>query len=323
MKKILITGGCGFIGSNFVRHVLNNHNYEIINLDCLTYAGNPANLKNIDKTAPYTFIHGAIEDEKKVNEIFSTNDIWAVINFAAESHVDRSIENARPFITTNVAGLETLLRLARKANIERFIHISTDEVYGSLETTEGLFTESTPLAPSSPYSASKAAGDFLINAYIKTYNFPAIIARPSNNYGPYQYPEKFIPLMVTNILTNLLIPVYGKGQNIRDWLYVEDTCQAIATILKDGKIGEVYNVGGENEVKNIDLVHMVLDLMEKDSSNIKYVTDRLGHDYRYGLDCQKIKSALGWTPVTNFKEGLIKTINFYVENTSWWEPLKK
>ncbi|MCI4626350.1 MAG: dTDP-glucose 4,6-dehydratase [Candidatus Magnetoovum sp. WYHC-5] len=322
MKKILVTGGCGFIGSNFIRYVINNaQDYNIINLDALTYAGNLSNLKDI-QTQNYKFIHGSIEDEDIVKAALA-DDVSTVVHFAAESHVDRSIGNAEAFLNTNIVGLEVLLRVSKSCGIQRFIHISTDEVYGSFETTEGLFKEGDILLPNSPYSASKAAADMLIHAYTKTYNFPAIIVRPSNNYGPYQYPEKFIPLMVTNLITNATVPLYGRGQNIRDWLFVEDNCRAVFTVMEEGRLGEIYNVGGGNEVKNLDLVHMVLNIMGKDSSYIKYVQDRLGHDFRYGLDCTKVHKELGWRPTVSFMEGLERTIAWYKENEWWWRQLKK
>jgi dTDP-glucose 4,6-dehydratase len=319
--RILVTGGCGFIGSNFIRHILRKYaDYEIINLDALTYAGNPYNLSDIIKNERYTFVEGRIENGDLTAQIIKTVD-W-VVNFAAESHVDRSILNAAPFLQTNVMGLQSLLDAAKKSNVERFLHISTDEVYGSLESEEGKFTEETPLNPNSPYAASKAAGDLLIRSYKMTFNIPVIIARPTNNYGPYQFPEKFIPLMITNAIDSKPVPVYGKGLNIRDWLFVEDAAQGIDVILHKGKNGEVYNIGGGNEVRNIDLAESVLSLMGKSKDLIHFVTDRPGHDFRYSLDNAKISSNLGWKPGVAFSEGIKKTIQWYQDNEWWWRPLK-
>jgi len=319
--KILVTGGCGFIGSNFIRYMLEKYtDYEITNLDALTYAGNPYNLTDVTQDSRYTFVEGRIEDRELVAKLIMDVD-W-VVNFAAESHVDRSIVNAYPFLQTNVIGLQSLLEASKNSDIERFLHISTDEVYGSLHTESGKFTEETPLAPNSPYAASKASGDLLIRAYNITFNFPAIIARPSNNYGPYQYPEKFIPLMITNLLDDRKVPIYGEGLNIRDWLYVEDTCRALDIILHKGKAGEIYNVGGDCEKRNIDVAKTVISMLHKDDSDIEYVKDRPGHDYRYALDNSKISSNLGWTPSMSFEEGIRKTINWYRQNEWWWRPLK-
>lgn len=319
--KILVTGGCGFIGSNFIRHVLRTYaDYEIINLDALTYAGNPYNLSDIVKDERYTFVEGRVENQELVARIMRTVD-W-VVNFAAESHVDRSIVNAVPFLQTNVIGLQCLLDAAKKSDVERFLHISTDEVYGSLETEEGIFTEETPLAPNSPYAASKAAGDLLIRAHRKTFNFPVIIARPTNNYGPYQFPEKFIPLMITNLIDDRRVPVYGQGLNIRDWLYVEDAARGLDTILHKGKAGETYNIGGESEVRNIELVESVLAILGKGREMMEFVTDRPGHDFRYALDNAKIRAQLGWKPDVNFREGLERTVRWFQENEWWWRPLK-
>ncbi|QWR77588.1 dTDP-glucose 4,6-dehydratase [Candidatus Magnetomonas plexicatena] len=319
--KILVTGGCGFIGSNFIRHILTKYpDYEIINLDAMTYAGNMDNLKDLDTKRLRTVI-GSIVNSNIVSSIIKEVD--AVVNFAAESHVDRSIENAKPFLETNIIGLQTLLDLAMKSsNIKRFVHLSTDEVYGSLETDEGKFTETTPLDPRSPYSASKAAGDLLLNSYNKTYGYTAIMVRPSNNYGPRQFPEKLIPLMITNLMEGAPVPVYGEGANVRDWLFVLDNCEAIDTILHKGVDGEVYNVGGDCERKNIDIVRTALKVMGKDDSHIKYVKDRPGHDFRYALDNTKITRELGWKPTVKIEEGIVKTIEWYRENQWWWQPLK-
>lgn len=319
--KILITGGCGFIGSNFVRYILNEYpHYEIINLDALTYAGNLENLRDIEESPRYSFIRGRIEGAATVKAVIKGVD--CVVNFAAESHVDRSILDAQPFLITNVIGTHILLEAARAVSIKRFIHISTDEVYGTLGD-EGKFTEETPLRPNSPYSASKASGDLLVRAFYETYKFPAIIVRPSNNYGPYQFPEKFIPLMITNLLEGKPIPIYGRGENVRDWLFVEDNCRAIDAILHDGKVGEIYNVGGDGEKRNIELAKKILAILGKDDSYITFVKDRPGHDFRYALDNSKIEREIGWRPSVKIEEGLEKTIQWYKENEWWWMPLKE
>jgi len=319
--RLLVTGGCGFIGSNFIRHILTKYPvYRIVNFDALTYAGNPENLKDIQGDARYTFVKGKIEDAALVSDLVRGAD--CVIHFAAESHVDRSIVDAQPFLTTNIMGTYVMLTASREAGAKRFIHISTDEVYGSLDD-EGKFTEDTPLRPNSPYSASKASGDMLVRAYHETYGLPAIIVRPSNNYGPYQYPEKFIPLMITNLLENGTIPVYGEGRNVRDWLFVGDTCSAIDLILHKGRDGEVYNVGGNAERRNIDIARKVLEMMGKDEGAITYVADRPGHDYRYALDNSKIERELGWKPSIDVERGLEATILWYRENEWWWKPLKE
>lgn len=319
--KLFITGGCGFIGSNFIRHMLNKYpDYEIINLDALTYAGNPENLRDIEDDRRYRFVEGRIEDAVAIKRL--VQDVDAVVHFAAESHVDRSIKDALPFLTTNVIGTYAMLEAAKTASLRKFIHISTDEVYGTL-ADEGKFTEETPLRPNSPYSASKASGDMLVRAYYETYGFPAIIVRPSNNYGLYQFPEKFIPLMITNIIDNIPIPVYGEGKNIRDWLFVEDNCRAIDLILHNGKDGEAYNVGGNAEMRNIDITRNILSLMDRDEGLITFVKDRPGHDYRYALDNTKIERELGWKPSSDISALLEKTVAWYRENEWWWRPLKK
>ena len=320
--KILITGGCGFIGSNFIRYILNKYpSYKIANLDALTYAGNKDNLKDIESDRRYQFIHGRIEDPDTVTGALKDCDV--IVNFAAESHVDRSIVNAQPFLVTNVIGLQVLLDLAKSLGIKKFIHISTDEVYGSLDTDDGYFSEDTSLSPNSPYSASKAAGDLLIRSYIKTYEFPTIIIRPSNNYGPYQFPEKLVPLMITNLIDRRPVPVYGKGLNIRDWLYVGDTCSAIDLIMHKGNLGEIYNVGCADEKRNIEVVRKVVSLMGMGEDFIQFVPDRPGHDYRYAVDFSKLKEELGWLPEINFEIGIEKTINWYKSNEWWWRPLKE
>ncbi len=320
--RLLVTGGCGFIGSNFIRFILQKYeDYEIINLDALTYAGNPENLKDVQSHERYRFVKGRIEDRNLVRSLL--NEVDCIVNFAAESHVDRSIADAQPFLATNIMGLYNLLEAARETGLGRFIHLSTDEVYGSLDDDDGFFTEDSPLSPNSPYSASKASGDLLVRAYMATHGFPAIIVRPSNNYGPYQYPEKFIPLMVTNLINGGRIPVYGRGDNIRDWLYVEDTCRALDRVLHDGSPGEIYNVGGGNERRNIDVVKAVLDLMGEGVEKIEYVPDRPGHDYRYAVGSEKIRNELGWSPEVGFKEGLERVVRWYRENEWWWRPLKE
>lgn len=319
--KLLITGGCGFIGSNFIRHILNKYpDYEIINLDTLTYAGNPENLNDINADRRYRLIEGRVEDIGLAKEIMRDAD--SVVHFAAESHVDRSIVDAQPFLMTNVIGTNAMLNAAKDASIKRFIHISTDEVYGTLGE-EGKFTEKTPLRPNSPYAASKASADLLVRAYHETYGFPAIIVRPSNNYGPYQFPEKFIPLMITNLIDNKPIPIYGEGKNVRDWLFVEDNCRAIDIVLHKGKDGEIYNVGGNAEMRNIDIARKVLGIMGKDESSMTFVTDRPGHDYRYALDNSKIGNEPGWRPSADIGDLLGKTIEWYKHNEWWWRPLKE
>lgn len=319
--KIVVTGGCGFIGSNFVRHILKKYpDYEIVNIDALTYAGNPKNLRDIKGNKRYRFVHGKIEDKNLITHILGGADY--IVNFAAETHVDRSIQNSSPFLTTNVLGTHTLLEAVRTVPIKKFIHISTDEVYGAL-CSKGKFTENAMLAPNSPYSASKASADLLIRAYYETYKLPVVIVRPSNNYGYYQFPEKFIPLMITNLLMNKPIPIYGKGENVRDWCFVGDTCAAIDSVMHSGKAGEVYNAGGNCEIKNIELAKSVLKIMGKSARHIKFVKDRPGHDYRYALDNSKIKRKLKWRPSVKIEEGLEMTIKWYKDNEWWWKPLKK
>ncbi len=318
--KLLVTGGCGFIGSNFIRYVLKNTEHEIINLDALTYSGNPGNLADIEKNKNYSFVYGRIEDKKLVSGL--VQDVDYLVNFAAESHVDRSILDPTPFIVTNIEGAAVLLEACRKSNVKKFVHISTDEVYGELGETD-TFIETLPLLPNSPYSASKASADLIIRAYHETYDLPVVTARPSNNYGYHQYPEKFIPLIITNLLENNPVPVYGEGKNIRDWIFVEDCCAGIAAILDRGKHGEVYNVGGESEKRNIDIVKIILRLLGKNESCIKFVRDRPGHDYRYALDNTKIRKELGWAPKINLEVGLAKTVEWYKNNSLWWQPLKE
>ncbi len=320
MTKILITGGAGFIGSNFVRYMLDKYpDYEIFNLDALTYCGNLENLKGIEDNHNYTFIKGDIIDKELVFQI--TSDTDHIINFAAESHVDRSIEDPEIFIKSNIMGTQVLLDAARKNNIKKYLQVSTDEVYGSLGET-GYFREDTPLAANSPYSASKAGADLMVRAYHETFDLPVNITRCSNNYGPYQFPEKLIPLMISNALEDKSLPVYGDGMNVRDWLHVYDHCTAIDLVLHKGEIGEVYNIGGNNEKKNIEIVKLILKNLGKDESLIEYVKDRLGHDRRYAIDSSKIQNELGWKPKYTFETGILETINWYLDNLEWMEKVK-
>ena len=313
--KLLVTGGAGFIGSCFIRHVLDKHvEYEIINLDKLTYAGNIENLNDVKDDKRYTFIKGDICDKNLVNEIMENVD--CVVNFAAESHVDRSIEGPEIFIETNVKGTLNLLQSALKNKIQRYLQVSTDEVYGSLGS-EGYFYETTPLSPNSQYSASKAGADMLGRAYFETYKMPNLITRCSNNYGPYQYPEKLIPFFITKLLKGEKVPVYGDGLNVRDWLYVYDHCEAIDTVLNKGREGEVYNIGGHNEKTNLEITKLILDAMGKDEGSIEYVKDRLGHDRRYAIANDKIQNELGWEPKIKFEDGIKLTIDWYLKNQAW------
>lgn len=315
--KLLVTGGLGFIGSNFIRYVLNKYpQYSIINLDKKTYAGNPENLKDIEADKRYEYMHGDICDTSVVENLVPKCDV--IINFAAESHVDRSIEDADPFLQTNIIGTHNLLKANLKFN-KKMIHISTDEVYGSVE--EGSFTENSPIKPNSPYSASKAGADLLCRAYIKTHKANVIIARSSNNYGPYQYPEKIIPLFVTNLMESKKVPVYGSGNNVRDWLFVLDNVSGIDVVLHKGEIGQIYNISSNNELSNIMLTKKIISLMDKDESSIEYIEDRKGHDLRYSLDSSKLRS-LGWAPEYNLEQGLKMTIDWYQSNESWWKSLK-
>lgn len=320
MTKILITGGAGFIGSNFVKYINDKYpDYEIVNFDLLTYCGNLENLKDIEFNDNYSFVKGNISDNDLVADTIKGCDY--VVNFAAESHVDRSIKDPEIFIKSNVFGTQVLLNAALNEGIEKYVQISTDEVYGSLGQT-GYFTEETPLQPNSPYSASKASGDLITRAYYQTFEMPVNITRCSNNYGPYQFPEKLIPLMISNALENKNLPVYGDGKNIRDWLHVYDHCTAIDLVLHDGKPGEVYNIGGNNEKKNIEIVKLILKYLDKDDSLIKFVEDRLGHDRRYAIDSTKIQEELGWKPKYTFETGIKETIEWYLENQDWIEQVK-
>lgn len=321
MLKLLVTGGAGFIGSNFVIYMVNKYSdYQIINLDALTYAGNLENLKSIEFKPNYQFIKGDITDAQKVDEIFQQG-IDMVVNFAAESHVDRSILEPGIFVQTNVLGTQVLLDAARKYGVQKYVQISTDEVYGTLGDT-GLFSETTPLAPNSPYSASKTGGDLLVRAYHETYGMDINITRCSNNYGPYHFPEKLIPLMISNALQDKQLPVYGDGLNVRDWLYVEDHCSAIDLVIHNGKSGEVYNVGGNNERTNIQIVETILEALNKPKSLITYVTDRAGHDRRYAIDATKLRTELGWQPQFPFEKGIKKTIQWYLDNKEWWTRIQ-
>ncbi len=317
MKKILVTGGCGFIGSNFIRFLMGRHTgLEIVNLDKLTYAGNRENTKDLESNNNYSFVKGDICDPGIVAEAMESCN--AVVNFAAETHVDRSIESGENFIETNIRGTYVLLEKARKMKIERFLQISTDEVYGSLE--KGSFQESDLLQPNSPYSASKAGADLLCRSYYTTYGVPIIITRSSNNFGPYQHPEKLIPCFITNASKDLELPLYGDGLNVRDWLYVEDNCEAIEAVLLKGKTGQVYNIGGDNEKTNKQITGMILKKLGKPSSLVKKVADRLGHDRRYSVDSNKIRK-LGWKPKHDFDQAIDATISWYLNNRSWWEKL--
>jgi len=317
--KLLVTGGAGFIGSNFIRLILRKYpSYKVINLDKLNYSGNPENLKDFSGNRNYRLVSGDICDPKITAKLM--RDVDAVVNFAAETHVDRSILDPDAFIRTNVFGVYNLLETAKKCGVPRFVHISTDEVYGSI--SKGSFTERSPLMPNSPYSASKAAGDLLARSYYVTYKLPVIITRSSNNFGPYQFPEKVIPLFITNAIEGKQLPLYGKGNNVRDWLYVEDNCLAIDRILHNGKIGEVYNIGGDQELANIELTRSILRYMSLPPTFIKNVPDRLGHDLRYSLDSSKIRKQLGWKPKLDFKHAILDTIDWYKENTSWWKNIK-
>ncbi len=320
MKTLLITGGAGFIGSNFVRYMLQHHRYRIINLDKLTYAGNLENLADVESHPNYRFVKGDICDRLLLERLFEEEPIDAVLNFAAESHVDRSILGSRVFVETNVLGTHTLLEVAKHYGVERFLQVSTDEVYGTLGET-GYFSEETPLAPNSPYSASKAGADFLVRAYHETFKLPTLITRCSNNYGPYQFPEKLIPLMIANALNDKPLPVYGDGLHVRDWLYVEDHCRAIDIVLHNGKPGEVYNIGGHNEKRNIDIVKLILQKLGKPESLITFVKDRPGHDRRYAIDASKIERELGWKPQETFETGIEKTIQWYLDHRQWWERI--
>lgn len=317
MRNVLVTGGAGFIGSNFVKYFLRTYSdVTVINLDKLTYAGNLENLADVANNPRYRFVRGDICDRDVAGKVFREFDVDTIVHFAAESHVDRSILGAAVFVQTNVFGTNILLEVAKESGIEKFIHVSTDEVYGSLGPT-GKFTESTPLHPNSPYAASKASSDLLALAYHHTYGLPVVITRCSNNYGPYQFPEKLIPLIIMNALSDKPLPVYGDGLNIRDWLFVEDHCAAIDVVLHKGMPGEVYNIGGNNEWRNIDIVKLILKLLGKPESLITYVKDRLGHDRRYAIDASRIKLQHGWEPTRTFEQGIKSTVQWYLDNEKW------
>ena len=322
--KLLITGGAGFIGSNFIYYMQDRHpDYELVCLDLLTYAGNLKTLDKAMKKSNFKFVKGDIADREAVFSLFETEKFDIVVNFAAESHVDRSIENPSVFLQTNILGTQVLMEACRRYNVKRFHQVSTDEVYGDLplERTDLFFTEETPIHASSPYSASKASADLLVLAYYRTFGLPATISRCSNNYGPYHFPEKLIPLIISRALADESLPVYGKGLNVRDWLYVDDHCSAIDLIIHKGRVGEVYNVGGHNERTNIEVVKAILAHLGKPESLITYVKDRAGHDLRYAIDPTKIKNELGWLPQTRFEDGIKKTIDWYLNNRSWWEDI--
>jgi len=320
-KTLLITGGAGFIGSNFIHYIARKYpEYRIINLDKLTYAGNLENLRDIEDNPNYKFIKGDIADRKIIDEIFKSRNIDAITNFAAESHVDRSIEDPGVFIRTDIYGTYVLLEAARKYNSKIFLQISTDEVYGSIE--DGSFAEDDALKPSSPYSASKAGAEMIVRSFFKTFGTPIIITRTTNNFGPYQYPEKIIPLFVTNLIDNIKVPLYGDGMNVRDWIYVDDNCGALDLVLHKGRVGEIYNIGAGNEKPNIWITKEILKLLDKPESMIEPVEDRLGHDRRYSVDCTKLKRDLGWETQYDFEEALKKTVNWYAANEKWWRPLK-
>jgi len=318
---LLVTGGAGFIGSNFINYFTEKYkDISIVNLDLLTYAGNLENLKISESRENYTFVKGSILDRNLLEELFAKYKFDFVINFAAESHVDRSILSSEPFFLTNVIGTTTLLDVAKKFGIEKYLQVSTDEVYGSLGAT-GKFSEKTPVSPNSPYSASKAAADMAVIAFYKTHGFPAVITRCSNNYGPFQFPEKLIPLMIINTLNNRKLPVYGDGMQVRDWIHVLDHVKAIEKVLFNGKTGEVYNVGADSEKPNIEIVKLILEGLGKDENLIEYVKDRPGHDRRYAIDSSKIENELGWKPEVTFDEGIKSTITWYLENKVWWERI--
>ncbi len=319
MPTLLVTGGCGFIGSNFIRLVLAEEpETSVLNLDKLTYAGNPENLADLARNPRYRFQQGDICDRKLVDLLLADGTIEAVVNFAAESHVDRSILDSSPFIQTNIVGTQTLLDASRAARVSRYLQVSTDEVYGSLGE-DGFFTETTPLDPSSPYSASKTAADLLVQAAHRTFGFPAVTTRCSNNYGPYQFPEKLIPLFIANASQDKPLPVYGQGDNVRDWIHVTDHCRGILAALRKGQIGEVYNFGGRCELRNIDLTKLLLTALGKPETLIKYVADRPGHDHRYAIDCTKAERELGWRPLVDFETGLRETIAWYRDHADWVE----
>ena len=322
--KILVTGGAGFIGSNFIRFLLSPENkgkHQVFNLDKLTYAGNLENLSDLPPAEDFQLVPGDIGDEKLVDRLVESG-VEAIINFAAESHVDRSIYEPDLFLRTNVMGVQVLLQAARRHGIKRFLQVSTDEVYGSLTFEAPRFRENNSLAPNSPYAASKAAADLLVRSYFKTYGLPALVTRCSNNYGPYQFPEKLIPLLISNALDNQSLPIYGDGLNVRDWIHVEDHCRALLVVLEKGREGEVYNIGGEGERNNLEITEAILRILDKPKSLIRYVTDRPGHDRRYAIDFSKLEKDLGWSPAIPLSDGLTQTVRWYREHEDWWRRIK-
>lgn len=323
MENILVTGGAGFIGSNFIKYMLYNYDYNVVNFDILTYAGNLENLTDVEFNERYKFVKGDICNIVEVEKAIKENQIDTIVNFAAETHVDRSILGAKEFINTNVIGTHVLLEVAKNSGLEKYLQVSTDEVYGSLpeDEKEIKFTERTPITTNSPYSASKASADLLCNAFYHTFKIPVLITRCSNNYGAYQFPEKLIPLMIVKALNGEKLPLYGDGKNIRDWLYVEDHCSAIAEVLHKGKYGEVYNIGGNNEWYNIDILKLILKKLDKSEDQIQFVKDRPGHDRRYAIDSTKILQEIGWKPRHDFETGIDRTIKWYVENEDWWQKV--
>ena len=322
MRRVLVTGGCGFIGSNFIRWLHRTDPLlEIVNFDLLTYAGNLENLADLAESSRYRFVKGDIAEPAEVAAVLESAAFDAVVNFAAESHVDRSLLDSSPFVRTNIVGTQVLLDACRRLQIPRYVQVSTDEVYGSLGAT-GYFTEQTPLSPNSPYSASKAAADLLVQSYVHSFGFPGLITRCSNNYGPYQFPEKMLPLFISNALADQALPVYGKGDNVRDWIHVLDHCRGIEAALRHGRVGEVYNFGGRNERQNLELTLLLLELLKKPATLIRYVADRPGHDQRYAIDCSKAERELGWSPQVDFLAGLRETIEWYRARSEWVARIK-
>lgn len=322
MVRLLVTGGCGFIGSNFIRLLLaGDRDFSVVNFDKLTYAGNPENLATVADSDRYEFRQGDISDRNRVEEVLKEFSIDSIVNFAAESHVDRSILDSAPFIHTNISGTQVLIDSARAMGVDRFVQVSTDEVYGSLGET-GEFTEDTPLAPNSPYAASKAAADLLVRAAVHTHGFPGLITRCSNNYGPFQFPEKLIPLFISNALQHQPLPVYGDGKNVRDWIHVDDHCRGIVSVLQSGEPGDVYNFGGRSELSNIGLTRRLLELLDRPETLIRFVPDRPGHDKRYAIDCSRAEKVLGWKPRVSFDDGLESTVEWYLENSDWVERIR-
>ena len=322
MVRLLVTGGCGFIGSNFIRWLLaDDPNVTVVNFDKLTYAGNPENLASVSESDRYDFRQGDISDRDSVDEVLKEFSIDSIVNFAAESHVDRSILDSIPFVHTNIGGTQVLIDSARTNGIDRFVQVSTDEVYGSLGDT-GEFSEDTPLAPNSPYAASKTAADLLVRAAVQTHGFPGMITRCSNNYGPYQFPEKLIPLFISNALQHQPLPVYGDGTNVRDWIHVDDHCRGIAAVLRSGEPGDIFNFGGRSELSNIGLTRRLLELLDRPETLIRFVPDRPGHDKRYAIDCSRAEKMLGWKPLVSFEEGLKSTVDWYLQNSEWVDRVR-